>query len=307
MKHPFKKGRRKTPYDILSRRGHALIAVIPYAWLLVFFLIPCLFLLRISLSDAVLARPPYTNILSIFPEGLLQIRLNIGSYLTLFQDELYQRGVITSLSIAGLSTLCCLLIGYPMAYTIARSSEKVRLILQLLVILPFWTSFLIRVYAWIALLSPTGVINGLLLRFNLIAEPLALMQTPFAVCLGIVYAYLPFMVLPLCVSIARIDTELLDAAHDLGCRPLKTFLTITLPLSLSGMIAGSVLVFIPAIGEYVIPELLGGSETLTIGRIVWNEFFVNMSWPVASALSILLVFFVVLPISFWQRWREMKA
>jgi putrescine transport system permease protein len=295
------------PYDILSRRGHALITAIPYIWLLVFFLIPCLFLLRISFSDAILARPPYTDIVSILPEGLLQIRLNISSYLTLFRDELYQRGLITSFAIAGSSTFCCLLIGYPMAYTIARSSEKVRPILQLLVILPFWTSFLIRVYAWIALLSPTGVINGLFLRFGLISEPLALMQTPFAVCLGIVYAYLPFMVLPLCVSITRIDTELLDAAHDLGCRPLKTFLAITLPLSFSGMIAGSVLVFIPAIGEYVIPELLGGSETLTIGRIVWNEFFVNMSWPVASALAILLILFVVLPISCWQRWREVRA
>ncbi|MDR0406603.1 MAG: ABC transporter permease subunit [Holosporales bacterium] len=306
MKRVFKRA-KKTPYDILSQRGHGLIAAIPYLWLIIFFLIPCLFLLKISFSEAVLARPPYTDIFKILPEGLLQIRLNVENYLTLFRDELYQMGVITSFIIASISTLCCLLLGYPMAYTIARSSKKVRSILQLLVILPFWTSFLIRVYAWMTLLSPTGIINGILLRMHVITEPLALVQTPFAVCLGIVYVYLPFMVLPLCMSITKIDAELLDAAYDLGCRPLKTFFTITLPLSFSGMIAGSVLVFIPSIGEYVIPELLGGSETLTIGRIVWNEFFINMSWPVASALAILLILFIVLPISFWQRWKEVKT
>jgi putrescine transport system permease protein len=180
-------------------------------------------------------------------------------------------------------------------------------VLQLLVVLPFWTSFLIRIYAWIVLLSPTGVINSLLLHWGIITDPLTIMQTPIAVCIGIVYAYLPFMVLPLCMSLARIDKEILEAAHDLGCRPFKTFLTITLPLSFSGVATGSTLVFVPAIGEYVIPELLGGAETLTIGRIVWNEFFVNMSWPVASALAILLVLFVVLPIAFMQRWKEMRA
>jgi putrescine transport system permease protein len=194
-----------------------------------------------------------------------------------------------------------------MAYTIARSSPKIRSLLQLLVILPFWTSFLIRVYAWITLLSPVGVINGWLLRWGVIEEPLTLMQTPFAVCLGIIYSYLPFMVLPLCMSLSRIDQELLDAAYDLGCRPLKVFFTITLPLSFSGMVGGAILVFIPAIGEYVIPELLGGAETLTIGRIVWNDFFANMAWPVASALAILLILFIVLPISFWQRWKEVRA
>ncbi|MDR0662317.1 MAG: ABC transporter permease subunit [Holosporales bacterium] len=307
MKKAFQKDRKKAPYDIFGRHEQRWIAAIPYGWLVVFFLAPCLLLLRISFSEGVLACPPYTNIFSVLSQEILQIRLHFSSYWTLFHDELYRKGLLTSLQIAGLSTFCCLLLGYPMAYTIARSSPKARSLLQLLVILPFWTSFLIRVYAWITLLSPVGVINGCLLRWGFIEEPLTLMQTPFAVCLGIVYSYLPFMVLPLCMSLSRIDQELLDAAHDLGCRPLKVFFTVTLPLSFSGMIGGAILVFIPAIGEYVIPELLGGAETLTIGRIVWNDFFANMAWPVASALAILLILFIVLPISFWQRWKEVRA
>jgi putrescine transport system permease protein len=237
---------------------------------------------------------------------MLQIRINLGNYMFLFTDEMYIRGFITSVLIAGTSTICCLLIGFPMAYAIARTSEKFRSILLMLVVLPFWTSFLIRVYAWIMLLSPCGFINSLLMKFHLIDAPLQLMNNSFAACVGIVYAYLPFMIFPLYNAIEKIDYSLIEAAYDLGSTPTTAFFSIVVPLSAPGIYAGSALVFVPAIGEFVIPELLGGVQTLTIGRLVWNEFFENMSWPTAASLSIVLLMFVVFPIVLAQRRGEME-
>lgn len=287
--------------------GRNLIISIPYVWIFLFFVCPCLILIKISFSKDILAVPPYASIVDWISGTTLQIRLNLGNYLTLFTDEMYIKGFATSILIAGACTVCCLILGFPMAYSIARSSEKYRSILLMLVVLPFWTSFLIRVYAWIVLLSPAGVINNILMKLNLISAPLPLMNNTYSACLGIVYAYLPFMILPLYSAIEKIDYSLMEAAYDLGCTPLKAFFSVIVPLSMPGVFAGSSLVFVPAIGEFVIPELLGGAQTLTIGRLVWNEFFGNLSWPTAAALSIILLIFVVLPIVLAQRQREMVS
>lgn len=287
--------------------GRNLLISIPYVWIFLFFICPCLILIKISFSNETLATPPYTSIIDWFSVATLQIRLNLGNYLTLFTDEMYIKGFATSILIAGSCTICCLIVGFPMAYSIARSSEKYRSILLMLVVLPFWTSFLIRVYAWIVLLSPAGVINNVLMRLNLISAPLPLMNNTYAACLGIVYTYLPFMILPLYNAIEKIDYSMMEAAYDLGCTPLKAFFSVIVPLSMPGVFAGSALVFVPAIGEFVIPELLGGAQTLTIGRLVWNEFFGNLSWPTAAALSIILLIFVVLPIVLAQRQKEIVS
>jgi putrescine transport system permease protein len=286
--------------------GHNLLIAIPFTWIFLFFICPCLILIEISLSESLIASPPYTSMVEWLSGHMLQIRMNLGNYLVLFTDEMYIRGFITSVFIAGMSTACCLLIGFPMAYAIARTPERLRNIFLMLVVLPFWTSFLIRVYAWIMLLSPGGFINSLLMKYNIIETPLQLMNNSFAACIGIIYAYLPFMIFPLYNAIEKIDYALIEAAYDLGCSPMKAFFSIVVPLSAPGIFAGSALVFVPAIGEFVIPELLGGAQTLTIGRLVWNEFFGNMSWPTAASLSIVLLIFVVFPIVLVQGHRETK-
>lgn len=287
--------------------GRNLIVSIPYIWIFLFFICPCFILIKISFSEEILATPPYTSIIDWVSGATLQVRLNLGNYLTLFTDEMYIKGFATSILIAGACTICCLILGFPMAYAIARSSEKYRSILLMLVVLPFWTSFLIRVYAWIVLLSPAGVINNILMKLDLISAPLPLMNNTYTACLGIVYAYLPFMILPLYSAIEKIDYSMMEAAYDLGCTPIKAFFSVIVPLSKPGIFAGSALVFVPAIGEFVIPELLGGAQTLTIGRLVWNEFFGNLSWPTAAALSIILLIFVVLPIVLAQRQKEIVS
>lgn len=281
--------------------GKNILIFLPSVWIAVFFLFPCLILLKISFSDSVLSSPPYTDLVSWISENILQIRINLGNYLGLFCNEMYIRGFATSIIIAGASTFFCLLIGFPMAVAIVRSSPRVRTILLILVILPFWTSFLIRVYAWIMLLSPSGFINNFLIKFHLASAPLQLMNNSYAACIGIVYAYLPFMIFPLYSAIEKIDYALIEAAYDLGSSPLTAFFSIIVPLAMPGIYAGSALVFIPAIGEFVIPELLGGAQTLTIGRLVWNEFFGNLSWPTAASLSIILLIFVVFPVVLTQR------
>jgi putrescine transport system permease protein len=286
--------------------GRNVLLTLPYAWVILFFIFPCLILIKISFSESVIASPPYTSLLEWVSEHVLQIRINLGNYPALLKDEMYVRGFITSVLIAGTSTVCCLLIGFPMAYAIARSSEKFRGILLMLVVLPFWTSFLIRIYAWIMLLSPAGLINGLLIKLHVIDAPLQLMHNSFAACLGIIYAYLPFMIFPLYSAIEKIDYSLIEAAYDLGGSPMTAFFSVVMPLSAPGIYAGSALVFVPAVGEFVIPELLGGPATLTVGRLVWNEFFGNMSWPTAASLSMVLLMFVVLPIVLTQRRREIK-
>jgi putrescine transport system permease protein len=262
---------------------------VPYGWLLLFFLVPLLIVLKISFSNVVLAMPPVEPILTWSHDQILQIRVNFSNYTFVLGDRLYLAAFVNSLRVAAISTLCTLLIGYPMAYGIARAPGAWRNVLFLLVALPFFTSFLLRVYAWIGLLSRSGPVNGLLIHLGLINEPVQFLQTDFAVYLGMVYSYLPFMVLPLYSAIEKLDLTLLEAAADLGCRPTKAFFAITLPLTREGIFAGCLLVFIPAVGEYVIPALLGGPDTLMIGRVVWDEFFANRDWPVASALAMVLL------------------
>ena len=228
-------------------------------------------------------------------DDVVGLRINLENYAFLFKDSLYWKSYLNSISTAAISTVICLLIGYPMAYGIARSPAAWRNVLLLLVMLPFWTSFLLRVYAWIGILKNNGVINNLLMALGIIDEPILMLQTNFAMYIGIVYSYLPFMVLPLYTAIERLDESLLEAAADLGCRPVKAFFRITVPLTTAGIIAGCMLVFIPAVGEFVIPELLGGPDALMIGRVLWDEFFSNRDWPIASAVAIVMLFVLVDP------------
>ncbi len=280
--------------------GRGFVIAIPYLWLLLFFLVPFIIVLKISFSDTQLAMPPYAPLLQWVGEQALAIRINLENFVFLMTDALYVRAYLNSIGVAAVSTLLCLLIGYPMAYGIARSSATWRNVLLMLVILPFWTSFLLRVYAWIGLLKSNGVINNLLMALGVIDEPLVMLQTDFALYVGITYSYLPFMVLPLYANLEKMDLTLLEAAADLGSRPTKAFLTITLPLSVPGIIAGSMLVFIPAVGEFVIPSLLGGPDSLMIGKVLWSEFFNNRDWPVASAVAIAMLLLLVVPIMLFQ-------
>ena len=281
--------------------GRPLVILVPILWFSVFFLAPFLFVLKISFAESLLALPPFSALVQFSADGLLQIRLNIANYLLLLEDSLYFRAFVNSIKVAGISAFLTLLVGYPMALGITRVKARWRLVLLMLVILPFWTSFLIRVYAWIGLLKNNGLINNLLLWLGVIDQPLPLLHSDFAVYLGIVYSYLPFMVLPLYATLIKLDQSLLEAAEDLGCRPLRSFWSVTFPLSLPGVIAGSLLVFIPAVGEFVIPDLLGGPDSLMIGKILWNEFFTNRDWPVASAIAVLLLLLLVVPMILFQR------
>ena len=284
----------------LGFSGRTLVVAIPMVWLLVFFLAPFFVLGRISLAEAIIARPPYTPLFERGPDGTLTIIASLDNYRFLLSDTLYLNAYLSSIKIALISTFFALLVGYPMAYFIARSPEPRRSILLLLIILPFWTSFLLRVYAWIGFLRSNGVINNVLMGMGIIDEPIVMMQTDFAVYIGIVYTYLPFMILPLYANLTKLDGTLLEAASDLGASPIVTFLTVTLPLSLPGIIAGCMLVFIPAIGEYVIPALLGRADTPMIGRVLWDEFFSSRDWPVASAVAVVMLVLVVAPIMWLQ-------
>lgn len=284
----------------LRASGRAFVIGIPTIWLLIFFLVPFAFVAKISLSEAAFQNPPYLPLLEWTDDGRMIVTLNFGNYQFLASDSLYINAYLSSVKIAFFSTLIALLIGYPMAYFIARSKPGLRNVLLMLVILPFWSSFLLRVYAWIGFLKGNGVINNVLMGLGIIDDPLVMLQTDFAVYIGIVYTYLPFMILPLYTNLVKLDGALLEAAADLGARPLTRFFTVILPLSMPGIIAGSMLVFIPAIGEYVIPTLLGGPDTLMIGRVLWDEFSANRDWPIASAVAIAMLFVIVLPIM-WLR------
>lgn len=282
-----------------------LVILVPYLWLLFFFLIPFGIVLKISLSTTTIAMPPYTPVLGL-QDGLAGLwaglkELALDNYLWLIDDPLYINAYLSSLRIAAISTLLTLLVGYPLAYSMTRASDTMRPILLMLVILPFWTSFLIRVYAWIGILKPEGLLNQFLLWIGVIDTPLVILNTNSAIYIGIVYSYLPFMVLPLYAALEKMDMSLIEAAQDLGCPPITAFWKITFPLSLPGVIAGCLLVFIPAVGEFVIPDLLGGSRTLMIGKTLWSEFFNNRDWPVASAVAIILLLILALPIMFFQR------
>ncbi len=290
--------------------GQRLVIAVPYLWLLLFFLIPFLIVLKISFAEFVpFGTPPYAPILKLLEDGALQVKLLFGSYSYLLHEPLYVSAWLYSIKVAFFSTLLCLVVAYPMAYAIARASPTARNVLLMLVILPFWTSFLLRVYAWIGLLKTDGVINNVLLSLGLIHEPLVMMNTSFAVYIGIVYSYLPFMILPLYSNLEKHDLTLLEAAADLGAGPVRAFFRITLPLSFPGIVAGSLLVFIPAVGEYVIPSLLGSSDQLMIATLLSDEFFHNRDWPRASAVAIVMLLLLVVPIMVFQYFqnRELKA
>ena len=286
-----------------NRAGRRLVAGIPLLWLLAFFLVPFIIVFKISFSEVRLAMPPYAPLIQ-WLDGVPRAKLHFDNYAFLFTDALYISSYLYSLKVAAVSTLCCLLIGYPMAYAIAHAGSTWRNVLLMMIVLPFWTSFLLRVYAWIGLLKNNGVINNTLMYFGIIHEPLQLLQTDFAVYIGIVYSYLPFMILPLYANLEKHDNTLLEAAADLGANPVTAFLRITLPQSLAGMIAGSLLVFIPAVGEYVVPSLLGRTDQLMIGRVLSDEFFANRDWPVASAVAILILLALVIPIMLFQRFQR---
>jgi len=279
-----------------------LLITVPYVWLLALFLVPFIIVLKISLSDVALARPPY------FPHfswetgiGAFLAELDFENFTFLTEDDLYWKAYLSSLKIAVLSTIFTLLVGFPIAYGMARAPSEWRATLMMLIILPFWTSFLIRVYAWMGILSNEGFLNQFLLWTGLISEPLTILNTNIAVYIGIVYTYLPFMILPIYSALERLDGSLIEAAEDLGCSRFTAFWLVTIPLSRPGIIAGSFLVFIPALGEFVIPSLLGGSGTLMIGKVLWEEFFSNRDWPVASAVAIVLLLILVIPIVLFQR------
>ncbi len=281
-----------------------LVVIIPYAWLLIFFLTPFFIVFRISLSTTAVAMPPYEPVF-LLSDGLSGWIENIRSfsfdnYVWLLDDPLYLNAYLSSLKIAAISTLLTLLIGYPIAYGMAQAPRSLRPMLLMLVILPFWTSFLIRVYAWIAILKPEGLLNQLLIGIGVIDQPLIIMNTNWAIYIGIVYSYLPFMVLPLYSALEKMDNSLIEAAQDLGCTQISAFWKVTFPLSLPGVIAGCMLVFIPAVGEFVIPDLLGGSQTLMIGKTLWTEFNANRDWPVSAAVATILLLILVVPIVFFQ-------
>ncbi len=287
----------------MNRTRHArrwLIILPPLLFLLIFFLVPFFYTLKISFAESVIRIPPFTDIFTRTADHRLHLTLDLNNFRRLFTEEVYGLAYLFSLRTAFFSTLTCLLLGYPIAYAMSRAPRATQKVLLLAIILPFWTSFLLRVYALEAVIQNDGILNMLLLRLGLISHPLVIMHTNLAIYIGIVYSYLPYMVLPLFATLQKLDPALLEAASDLGSPPWRAFLDITLPLSLPGIIAGSMLVFIPAVGEFVIPSLLGGPGNLMIGRVLWDEFFTNHDWPVASAVAIAFVVLLVGPIAIYQ-------
>ena len=289
---------RVTPRWLCWLSGRRLVIGVPALWLAGAFLLPFLIVLRISVVD--MDGAGFTSLLS-YTDGLLQVRIKLSNYLFIAKDELYLLTYLSSLKYAAITTALCLLIGYPFAYFMARARATLRPVLMMLVMLPFWTSFLLRIYAWKGILANHGILNDLLLALGLVAQPLHMMNTSFSLVIGMVYAYLPFMILPLYANLVKMDVRFLEAAADLGATPLQAFWRITVPLSKSGIIAGAMLVFIPAVGEYVIPELLGGPETLMIGHVLWDEFFTNNDWPMASAVTVVVILLILVPMAIFNK------
>ncbi|MGW8463631.1 ABC transporter permease subunit [Pseudomonas sp. GL-B-19] len=280
--------------------GRQLVIGVPFIWLFMFFMLPFFIVLKISFAEADVAIPPYTEIYN-FVDQKLQVLLNLANYAMLAGDELYIAAYLGSLKMALISTVLCLLIGYPMAYAIASARKEMQTVLVLLIMMPTWTAILIRVYAWMGILSNNGLLNGFLMSMGWINEPLQILNTNLAVYIGVVYSYLPFMILPLYANLVKHDHSLLEAASDLGSSTFNSFWKITIPLSKNGIVAGCMLVFIPVVGEFVIPELLGGPETLMIGKVLWQEFFNNRDWPVASALAVVMLAILIVPIILFNR------
>jgi putrescine transport system permease protein len=288
--------------------GQRAVILVPYLWLAIFFLAPFAIVLKISLSQSVLAQPPYVPVLDLAAgwEGLrtFAAQLSLDSFRLLGSDILYLLSYLKSLQVAAISTVILFALGYPIAYGMARAQKTWQPMLVMAVVLPFWTSFLIRIYAWINILQRDGLLNDVLIRLHIIDVPAAWLSSDTAIYIGIVYSYLPFMVLPLYASLERMDESLLEAAADLGCPEWKAFWLVTFPLSLPGVAAGALLSFIPIVGEFVIPDLLGGSESQMIGQTLWTEFFSNRDWPVASAIAIALLGLLLVPILFYERLQQ---
>jgi putrescine transport system permease protein len=280
--------------------GRQLVIGVPFIWLFLFFMLPFFIVLKISFAEADVAIPPYTEIYSYLDQKV-QLLLNLSNYAMLAGDELYIAAYLGSLKMALISTVLCLLIGYPMAYAIASARKEMQTVLVLLIMMPTWTAILIRVYAWMGILSNNGLLNGFLMSMGWINEPLQILNTNLAVYIGVVYSYLPFMILPLYANLVKHDNSLLEAASDLGSSTFNSFWKITIPLSKNGIVAGCMLVFSPVVGEFVIPELLGGPETLMIGKVLWQEFFNNRDWPVASALAVVMLLILIVPIILFNR------
>lgn len=281
-------------------KGRHLVIGVPFLWLFLFFMLPFFIVLKISFAEADVAIPPYTDVYS-WAENKLTLIINLGNYIFLSEDALYLEAYLGSLRMATVSTLLCLVIGFPMAYAIARADKDKQMVLLLLIMMPTWTAILIRVYAWMGILSNNGLLNAFLMWLGVISEPLQILNTNLAVYIGIVYSYLPFMILPLFANLVKHDQSLLEAAADLGSSTYNSFWKITVPLAKNGIIAGCMLVFIPVVGEFVIPELLGGPETLMIGKVLWQEFFNNRDWPVASALAVVMLAILIVPIILFNR------
>jgi putrescine transport system permease protein len=290
----------KRALNRITPGGRQLVIGAPFLWLFLFFALPFLIVIKISFAEADVAIPPYTEIFA-YAEQKFEIILNFANYALLTGDDLYISAYLGSLKMAFFSTLLCLLIGFPMAYAIATARKELQTVLLLLIMMPTWTAILIRVYAWMGILSNNGLLNAFLMWLGLIDEPLQILNTNLAVYIGVVYSYLPFMILPLYANLVKHDASLLEAASDLGSSTFNSFWKITVPLSKNGVIAGCMLVFIPVVGEFVIPELLGGPETLMIGRVLWQEFFNNRDWPVASALAVIMLLILIVPIILFNR------
>ena len=302
---------RRGPAGWLRRRlpsGRTLVIAVPFVFLLVFFMLPFAAVVQISFADVQMSVPPYTPIVQ-WQDGTLRIVLDFEHYRAMFDDSLYVGAYAYSLGVAALTTALCVLVGYPASYLIARADPARRNLLMMAVLLPFWTSYLVRVYAWIGLLKSQGLVNDVLLWLHLVDEPLKLYHNNFGLLIGMVYNYLPYFMLPIYAHLVKMDVRLLEAAGNLGARPWEAFFTITLPLSRRAILASSLLVFIPAVGEYVIPELLGGSNSLMIGRVMWDDFFVDTDWPAAAATTCAMVLLLLLPMAWFQRLqrRELEA
>ena len=284
--------------------GRTLIIGVPYFWFILLAAIPLLIVLKISLSS--MGTASVTDMID-WSKGWPSLTLNFESYQFILKDALYIKTYLSSIKYALITTVICLIIGYPFAYFMARAPKHIQPTLLMLIMLPFWTSFLLRIYAWKTLLVNNGIINNSLISLGVISEPISMMNTPFSLIIGMVYSYLPFMILPLYANLSKLDVRYLEAAADLGTSPLKTFWMITVPLSKAGIIAGSMLVFIPAIGEYVIPELLGGPDTLMIGRVLWDEFFSNNDWPMASAVAVVMILLILVPMALLNKYQSDQA
>ncbi|KQN79509.1 spermidine/putrescine ABC transporter permease [Duganella sp. Leaf61] len=282
--------------------GRRFVIAVPSLWLTFAFLVPFLIVLRISFAEADVG-DPFGTLVTV-ADGVMTLKVKISNYLFILQDDLYVLTYLSSLKFAAITTALCLFIGYPFAYFMARAKPSIRPVLLMLVMMPFWTSFLLRIYAWKGILANNGILNNFLIGIGAITEPLQLMNTQFSLIIGMTYAYLPFMILPLYANLVKMDVRFLEAAADLGATPFQAFWRVTVPLSKSGIIAGSMLVFIPSVGEYVIPELLGGPDTLMIGRQLWDEFFTNNDWPLASAVTVVVIMLILVPMAIFNKYKS---